>query len=174
MSEQEYLIHELAEKTGVSVRTIRFYIEKGLLPEAPVKGRYAAYSEEYVDRIRLIKRLKEKFLPLEEIRNQIASLDYRQIVQRLQMEEGQETTGPDDGQTIKQPSLPGVQKAVQNYLIGNANSGKLESITGGIIWERVKIVEGIELHFRRPLDSRYHRKINNIIAFAKNEFSGRT
>lgn len=60
----------LAEASGVPPATIKHYLREGLLP-APVKtSRNSAwYSPEYVDRIKLIKRLQEeRYLPLEVIR----------------------------------------------------------------------------------------------------------
>jgi DNA-binding transcriptional MerR regulator len=68
MTTEELLIHELAEKAGVSVRTIRYYIEEGLLPPPTYEGKYSFYSTAYLDRLELIRRLKDSYLPLREIR----------------------------------------------------------------------------------------------------------
>lgn len=56
----------LADASGVPAATIKHYLREGLLP-APVKtSRNSAwYSPEYIDRIKLIKRLQEeRYLPL--------------------------------------------------------------------------------------------------------------
>jgi DNA-binding transcriptional MerR regulator len=61
---------ELAEASGVPAATIKHYLREGLLPE-PVKTsrNMAYYPPEFVDRIRLIKRLQEeRFMPLRVIR----------------------------------------------------------------------------------------------------------
>jgi len=61
---------ELAEASGVPAPTIKHYLREGLLPE-PVKTsrNMAYYSPEFVDRIKLIKRLQEeRFLPLKAIK----------------------------------------------------------------------------------------------------------
>lgn len=69
---QELLkISELAERAEVPVATVRHYLREGLLPE-PVKTsrNMAYYPPEFVDRIRLIKRLQEeRFMPLRVIRD---------------------------------------------------------------------------------------------------------
>ena len=65
---QQLLIHELAELAQVSIRTIRYYIAEGLLPAPETRGKYTSYSQDYVERIRLIQRLKDAYLPLREIR----------------------------------------------------------------------------------------------------------
>ena len=64
---------ELAEASGVSAGTIKHYLREGLLPE-PVKTsrNMAYYPPDFVDRIRLIKRLQEqRFMPLRVIRSML-------------------------------------------------------------------------------------------------------
>ena len=64
-------MRELAEASGVPAPTIKHYLREGLLPE-PVKTsrNMAYYPPEFVERIRLIKRLQEeRFLPLKAIKN---------------------------------------------------------------------------------------------------------
>ncbi len=61
---------ELAEASGVPAPTIKHYLREGLLPE-PVKTsrNMAYYPPEFVDRIKLIKRLQEeRFMPLKAIK----------------------------------------------------------------------------------------------------------
>src|SRR3954470_18282102 len=63
-------MRELAAASGVPAPTIKHYLREGLLPE-PVKTsrNMAYYPPEFVERIRLIKRLQEeRFLPLKLIR----------------------------------------------------------------------------------------------------------
>jgi DNA-binding transcriptional MerR regulator len=64
---------ELAERSGVSAGTIKHYLREGLLPE-PVKTsrNMAYYPPEFIERIRLIKRLQEqRFMPLRLIKGVI-------------------------------------------------------------------------------------------------------
>jgi DNA-binding transcriptional MerR regulator len=64
-------MRELAEASAVPAPTIKHYLREGLLPE-PVKTsrNMAYYPPEFVDRIRLIKRLQEeRYLPLKAIKN---------------------------------------------------------------------------------------------------------
>jgi DNA-binding transcriptional MerR regulator len=57
---------ELSEASGVSAATIKHYLREGLLPEPVRTSRNMAYyPPDFVDRIRLIKRLQEeRFMPL--------------------------------------------------------------------------------------------------------------
>lgn len=52
-------IGEVAERTGVTQRTLRFYEEKGLLhPPSRLEGGFRLYSEDDVRRVEQIKRLQ--------------------------------------------------------------------------------------------------------------------
>lgn len=52
-------IGEVAERTGVTQRTLRFYEEKGLLnPPTRMEGGFRLYSEEDVRRVEQIRRLQ--------------------------------------------------------------------------------------------------------------------
>lgn len=59
-SSEAYLqIGEVAERTGVTQRTLRFYEEKGLLrPPTRMDGGFRLYSEEDVRRVQHIRRLQ--------------------------------------------------------------------------------------------------------------------
>ncbi len=60
-SSEAYLqIGEVAERTGVTQRTLRFYEEKGLLkPPSRMEGGFRLYSEEDVKRVEQIRRLQD-------------------------------------------------------------------------------------------------------------------
>jgi DNA-binding transcriptional MerR regulator len=52
-------IGEVAERTGVTQRTLRFYEEKGLLkPPSRLEGGFRLYSEDDIQRVERIKRLQ--------------------------------------------------------------------------------------------------------------------
>jgi DNA-binding transcriptional MerR regulator len=65
-----YRMRDLCQLSGLERQTIHFYIQEGLLPEGKKTGRNMAYySEEHLERLRLIKQLQqERFLPLRAIR----------------------------------------------------------------------------------------------------------
>src|SRR5207248_679559 len=79
---------ELAEASGVSAGTIKHYLREGLLPE-PVKTsrNMAYYGPEFVDRIKLIKRLQEeRFMPLRVIR-QVIDKDPERVRALIELED---------------------------------------------------------------------------------------
>ena len=60
-SDEAYLqIGEVAERTGVTQRTLRFYEEKGLLkPPTRMVGGFRLYSEADIQRLEQVKRLQQ-------------------------------------------------------------------------------------------------------------------
>jgi DNA-binding transcriptional MerR regulator len=75
-------IGELAERTGLSLRTIRHYDEVGLLPAtARTDGGFRVYSEDDFERLMVIKQMKPLGFSLEEmaeILNILANQDSEQ------------------------------------------------------------------------------------------------
>ena len=80
-------IGEVAERTGVTQRTLRFYEEKGLLkPPSRLEGGFRLYSEVDIQRVEQIKRLQKllgftlaeikEMVDAEEVKMQLKA-DYR-------------------------------------------------------------------------------------------------
>ena len=193
-NQAEYPINELAKKTNVSVRTIRFYINEGLLPAPETRGRYTAYTDEYVDRLELIRRLKEAFLPLKEIRATLASLSWEDVRLTLDDLRGREAQA--------QQAPPGDDKGAAPRKVGEPRSSALEYISGLLTstpvsrplppqpprpspqagpggppaaqtetWQRVTLADGLELHIRKPLRPENQRKMDEIIELVRKKFN---
>lgn len=63
--EDMWSIGELAERAGVTVKTVRFYSDRGLLPEAARSGGgHRRYGPAALDRLRLIRSLRTLDLPV--------------------------------------------------------------------------------------------------------------
>jgi DNA-binding transcriptional MerR regulator len=69
-------IGEVAERTGLSVRTIRFYEESGLVsPSGRSQGGFRLYTDGDVARLQRIRRLKPLDFSLGEMREVLGLLD---------------------------------------------------------------------------------------------------
>ncbi|WP_433572986.1 MerR family transcriptional regulator [Streptomyces sp. CA-251247] len=69
-------IGELAERAGVSVKTVRFYSDSGLLPEASRSaGGHRRYGPGALERLRLIRSLRTLDLPVAEVRRVLDEQD---------------------------------------------------------------------------------------------------
>ncbi|MCU0267986.1 MAG: MerR family transcriptional regulator [Acidimicrobiales bacterium] len=69
LDEPAYTIDELAARSGVPSRTIRFYQSKGTLPPPVRRGRVAYYGHDHLDRLRIIGELQDRGLQLDAIRD---------------------------------------------------------------------------------------------------------
>lgn len=69
-------IGEVAERTGLSLRTIRYYEEVGLVvPTQRSHGGFRLYADSAVERFQLIKHMKPLDFTLEEMRELLGVLD---------------------------------------------------------------------------------------------------
>jgi MerR family transcriptional regulator, copper efflux regulator len=66
----------VAERTGLSIRTLRHYDDVGLVrPSARSAGGFRLYTEEDLERLRTIRRMKPLGFTLEEMRQLLDALD---------------------------------------------------------------------------------------------------
>lgn len=66
--EKTFSIGELVQASGVSRRTVRYYVQRGLLPPPEGAGRGHFYRPGHLEKLLLIKELQERGLGLEQIR----------------------------------------------------------------------------------------------------------
>ena len=69
-----YTLTELAHLSGVTARTLRYYISQGLLAVDVSPGPGLKYDDTHLARLRLIKRLQAEHQPLAEIRHRLEAL----------------------------------------------------------------------------------------------------
>ncbi len=123
---------ELAERSGVSTGTIKHYLREGLLGEGDdivrTSRNMAYYPPEYVERIKLIKRLQEdRFMPLRVIKDQI-------IERAVEQREGERTSAAAARRRYDVP---------RNVLDRLAELGVLTPNARGYDADDVKIIEAI-------------------------------
>ncbi len=193
MAPEEYLIHELAKKAGVSVRTIRYYIDEGVLPPPDSKGRYASYTQDYLDRLELIRRLKDAFLPLKEIRERIAGLSPSEVRGLLkQMESESQPAQPTPAPTAAAKPLSSALEYINQIMEAQTKSILLsrpappaditaqqptpafrqeDSTARAQTWKRITLAAGVELHILQPASPGDQRRIQRLIEFARSLFT---
>lgn len=72
-------IDELAARTGVPTRTVRFYQAKGALMKPEIRGRVAFYGDTHVERLKLIAQLQDRGLRIDAIRDLVAAIDRGEV-----------------------------------------------------------------------------------------------
>lgn len=82
-SDGMYQIGEVAEITGLSLRTIRHYEEVDLVPPSGrTAGGFRLYTDSDIDRLRLVKHLKPLKFTLDETREIVEALDVVRDIER--------------------------------------------------------------------------------------------
>ncbi len=159
---ERYRLTELAEITGVTQRTIRFYIAEGLLPPPEGAGPAAVYTAAHRDRLSLINGLKDRYLPLREIRKRLATLTEAEIRAELQQLAAESPPEPTATPPVANNAL-----AYLDNLLGrgpgdtSSEALPLSSLTPAAPypkpvpvapvrehWERITLADGVELHVR--------------------------
>ncbi len=80
MSAQHMQIGEVAARTGLSLRSIRYYEEVGLvLPSMRSAGGFRLYTDDDVARLELVKRMKPLDFSLEDMRGLLEVADALEV-----------------------------------------------------------------------------------------------
>lgn len=74
MTREGITINELSKLANVTVRTIRFYTDEGVLDEPSGRDRYARYTRRHYLQLNAARALKERYYPLRVIRDRMASM----------------------------------------------------------------------------------------------------
>ena len=102
-----FTIDQLAARTGVPSRTIRFYQAKGVLPAPRKHGRVALYDATHVERLRIVNELQDKGLRLHAIHDLVtrSNLDSEAIQQWLGVSERLGSCSKDAPQLLTEDEL---------------------------------------------------------------------
>lgn len=73
--DQHYSIAELAQIGGVSRRTVRYYVQRGLLPTPTGTGRGKHYKREHLERLIRVRQWQEEGVSLAEIEKRLQPQD---------------------------------------------------------------------------------------------------
>ena len=186
MEKDKYLIHELAKMANVTVRTIRYYTDEGLLPQPILHGKYAYYTDDHLRRLELIRQMKEAFLPLREIRQTLNTLSEEEVTEKLK----NQNTGSIQQQFVQPAaSSPEPGKSARDYIdrIMERQSGfrthaqtappppsasrskaPAQSSLADENWRRIELAPGVELHILEQTHSWDAQTIQQIKEYIHN------
>ncbi|MGO9320875.1 MAG: MerR family transcriptional regulator [Solirubrobacteraceae bacterium] len=141
---------ELAERSGVSAGTIRYYLREGLLGAGEdvvrTSRNMAYYPPEYVQRIALIKRLQEqRFMPLRVIRSALRD-DPERVSALIELEDRileSALISAEDRSRVSRKLVHERYGVPRNVLARLADLGVLTPNQRGYDRDDVKIIEAI-------------------------------
>ena len=173
-------LNDLCQQGGVTTRTVRYYVQQGLLP-SPGLGAGARYGQGHLVRLRLIRRLQSEHLPLAEIRRRLEGLD-DEAVQALLGTSA--SPGPSSAQSavdyvrqvLGSPTEGSPQAAPPNPPLrlappaggpaapSSPGSGRIvRPATDRAQWERIALTPDVEVHIRRPLSREDNRRVEKLL-----------
>ena len=82
MEAKKYTIEELCELTGFSRRTIRYYVQSGIIEAPAGRGRGGFYYDSHVDKLRQIRSFQEQGLTLQTIQSRLVEDKSSEITSR--------------------------------------------------------------------------------------------
>lgn len=181
----------LADASGVSPRTIRYYVQQGLLPSPGTRGPGTRYDRALVERLQLIKLLQRSHWPLSKIRDHLEQLDEEGVrrelghlpelplsdsaltyVRRVMGHHGGRT---EDVAAAARPAsamsaLPdqfGVAESLARPAAGRADKWEVRKST----WERIRLAPDVELCIRRPATREQNKLVERLVQAARDFFS---
>ena len=167
MEREDMSISELAERVGVSQRTIRYYIEEGLLP-APigVGGRQQTFSHEHEIRLRAAKRLRDLGFTVSGARAVLARTPVKELETRLE-ELSQLQPGEPIGAVWDLWAAPPSPRVAETSVSfgaprerwAHAREREKEAESS---WRRVALAPGVELHYQPSANEQRDRAIGAI------------
>lgn len=114
---QDLTIEDLAQQSGLSLRTLRYYIQEGLLPGPDTAGKYASYSQQHLDYLAMIARLKNMHLPLKEIRHLLSNMSAEDMRRILDYQDAIQFNIQDDfGFGKQETAKPGEKTSALEYI----------------------------------------------------------
>jgi DNA-binding transcriptional MerR regulator len=179
-------LNDLCQQSGVTTRTVRYYVQQGLLP-SPGLGAGARYGEGHLVRLRLIRRLQGEHLPLAEIRRRLEGLDDQAVRALL----GQSSVDPAPTSAVDyvrqilggpagsppgrpRPSPPPPPAPLSRP--GSAPSSPAPGrparppVADRAQWERIALTPDVEVHVRRPLSREDNRRLEKLLEKGRNLF----
>ncbi|MEY2699414.1 MAG: Family ership [Pseudomonadota bacterium] len=146
-----YSLQEISSHTGLSERTLRFYMQKSLLPSPGRTGAGTRYPEDILHRALVICKMKEEDASLSEIEQRLNTLSGEQLKAEaqayLQARVEQRQTAP----PLPRPVTAGIHP---KFLMGNAQT-----------WQHYQHPDAawFELQVRDPSPDLEPRRIHNAI-----------
>ena len=159
----------LCERAGVTPRTVRYYIQQGLLPAPDAAGGPGAhYGEGHVARLRVVRELQREHLPLAEVRKRLASVSDAELLARSSVEadEHVQRRGRTSAADYVRRAL-GDASATPPPRSPAPSSPPREPAVERSTWERIALTPDIEVHVRRPLSRLHNKLLERLLDHAK-------
>jgi len=192
-------LKELCNAASVTERTVRYYIQQGILPPPEGAGPSSHYNREHLSRLALVRRLKAALLPLSEIKQLMSGVPSSQLeeVAHEFYDELTRTNPIAADMNLLRPvsraanveAVEETKKALSDLEIFVPPEAELPPEETGVTgvsenlavatlgkWQRLTLVAGLELHYEEggPQDNEQGQaKLALLLDFANQLFANR-
>ena len=127
-------IGQVALRSGVTPRTIRYYEELGLLPASDrEQGKHRTYTETDIERLQEVTRLRDLLgLSLDELRSVVVAEAVRADARRIY----RESESPDERRAALEEALPHLETQIG---LVRRRLGELQELEADLLERRKKI-----------------------------------
>jgi DNA-binding transcriptional MerR regulator len=164
-------LSELCARTGVTARTVRYYIQQGLLRSPGQTGPGAKYDQGHLSRLLAIRRLQHEHLPLAEIRKRLHALDDSSVEALLQQQPDRSSAAEYVRDVLSRSRKSNATRVEPKALLPIASKMPPAERSQ---WERVAISADVEIHIRRPLSRDDNRRVERLLEEARRVINGET
>ena len=182
MKQETLSIEDLARHSGLSVRTVRYYIQQGLLPGPDTAGKYASYSQRHLNHLQMVQRLKRLHLPLKEIKHLIASMSPGDIERLLAMQNEvafrQMASKPHAGESTEK-ELSSARDYIEDLAMRQERVRHVAEQPPAYTqpqsdiperWSKIRLAEGVELNVREQEARALRKEIDLLLETARKIF----
>ncbi len=158
-------LNELCDRAGVTARTVRYYIQQGLLPAPEAQGPATRYGQGHLDRLLLIRHLQREHQPLAEIRAHLEGLRDEDVSHVLSLRPAKRPSsavdyvrsvlGGNPASLLRAEEMPRPSAAARPAMPVKSQ------------WERIALAPDVELHVRRPLTREANRRVEKLLDLAR-------
>ena len=161
--ERCYGIKELAELGGVTRRTVRYYVQRGLLPTPLGTGRGPHYTLAHLERLIHIRQMQETGVPLAEIAVRFDGVAQMPVSAPEVSTERSTSHLPEGRAALNEAALRRRRRGER----GPLNWAALPTQSQGETWIRFGLADGVELHVRAGAASFQPSQLARLIETAR-------
>lgn len=177
MSDVAYDLTLLSDLAGVTPRTVRYYIQQGLLRSPGSPGPGAKYGEGHLLRLRLIRRLQREHFPLSEIRRRLRSLTDEEVRRALEAPAHRSPVADYVREVLR--ARPETSPAAPSLSAGAPRRSGAFAVPAAAMaallpdpversqWDRMTLSPDLELHVRRPLSRSQNKIVDKLLDYAR-------
>lgn len=160
-----YTIHELVELTGISARTMHYYVKEGLIPRPIRTGGRARYTDAHLSRLLLIREYQIGFgKTLSVIKGILSHIRDEDLKDQFELVKKERELAPIENNklVIRRAYAKSLFKEVR-VVVATEDSRKPHEPPQEEGWIRIKIIDGFEINILNDIYRQRRKQMKKLI-----------